>query len=78
MRLVLVFSLGLSGCALNMPTNDRIIELSHSETECSKEEIVVKHRRNSLTHREWDLTCGETKYFCEMQINDSVTCKAQM
>ena len=75
---IVFLSLSFSGCALNMPSNDRIIELSHSEIECPKEEITVVHRRNSLTSRDWELSCGNKKHFCEMHADNSVSCKGKI
>ena len=76
MRKFLLFSLSISfsGCALNMPSNDRIIELSKTQIECPKEEIQVVHRRNSWVSRDWELLCNERKYYCEMSANSSVSC----
>lgn len=76
--LIVFLSLFVSGCALNMPSNDRIIELSHKQIECPKEDVSVVHRRNSLTSRDWELSCGDTKHVCEMHANNSVSCKAKL
>jgi hypothetical protein len=66
-----------SGCALNMPSNEMIVELSHSQLECSKEDVTVVHRRNTLTSRDWELSCNDKRYFCEMHANNSVNCNGK-
>jgi hypothetical protein len=74
---ILLLTLTFSGCALNMPSNEKIKQLSNSKVECDQKEINIVHRRNSLTSRDWDLSCGDKEYFCEMDIDNSVSCKSK-
>jgi hypothetical protein len=74
---LILLSLAASGCALNMPSNDRIIELSTSQIECPSEKIQVLHRKNSWVSRSWELQCGDKKHYCEMHASNSVTCKTE-